>query len=194
MATKPTQVTIRSAAGKLIFYVLNLSRRLITSYLYAKYSASSKSIGLGVKFNGICQIISPEELVIESNVHIGDNAFFSCGGGLFIGENTHISRNLVVYTVNHDYSGDRLPYDERQILKPVSIGRNAWIGMNVTVLPGTHIGEGAIIGAGSVVAGKVPPFSIYGAQIATKIGERDIEHYRRLDNSKAYGGPNGEPL
>lgn len=40
------------------------------------------------------------------------------------------------------------------------IGNDVWIGQNVTVLPAVHIGDGAIIGANSVVAKDIPPYSV----------------------------------
>jgi virginiamycin A acetyltransferase len=40
------------------------------------------------------------------------------------------------------------------------IGNDVWIGQNATILPGVHIGDGAIIGANSVVASDVEPYSI----------------------------------
>lgn len=50
----------------------------------------------------------------------------------------------------------RLQYSKGE----VAIGRNVWIGDKVTVLPGVHIGDGAIIGAGSVVTGDVPAYAV----------------------------------
>ncbi|MCK4982504.1 MAG: hypothetical protein KAS17_06250, partial [Victivallaceae bacterium] len=84
-----------------------------------------------------------------------------------------------------------LPYDEKMIKKPVSIGRNVWIGMNVCIAPGTEIGDGCIIGMGAVVSGKVPPLSIIGNQKWRIFAERDIEHYKKLDEQKSYGAKNG---
>ncbi|TKZ35957.1 Vat family streptogramin A O-acetyltransferase [Brachyspira catarrhinii] len=40
------------------------------------------------------------------------------------------------------------------------VGNDVWIGQNVTVLPAVHIGDGAIIGANSVVAKDIPPYSV----------------------------------
>ena len=40
------------------------------------------------------------------------------------------------------------------------VGNDVWIGQNVTVLPGVHIGDGAIIGANSVVASDIPPYTV----------------------------------
>ena len=42
------------------------------------------------------------------------------------------------------------------------VGNDVWIGQNVTVLPGVHIGDGAIIGANSVVSKDVPPYCVVG--------------------------------
>lgn len=50
---------------------------------------------------------------------------------------------------------DALPYKGDTV-----VGNDVWIGQNVTVLPGVHIGDGAIIGANSVVAKDVPPYCI----------------------------------
>ena len=40
------------------------------------------------------------------------------------------------------------------------IGNDVWIGQNVTFLPGARVGDGAIIGANSVVAGSIPPYTV----------------------------------
>lgn len=56
---------------------------------------------------------------------------------------------------------------------PISIGPDVWIGSNVTILPGcTHIGLGAIIGAGSVVTRDVPDFAVVAGNPARMIRQR----------------------
>lgn len=126
--------------------------------------------------------------------NIGKNVFIRANGGLFIGENTHISRNFVCYTMNHDYEGKRLPIDDNDIYKPVHIGKNVWIGMNVVVAPGTVIEDGVIVGAGCVVAGHVPALSIIGNPKYRLLKKRDKEHYERLEREEKYGGISGKPL
>ena len=59
-----------------------------------------------------------------------------------------------------------IPYDETFKYKDVVIGDFVWIGSNVTILPGTTIGEGAIIQAGAVVHGEIPPCAIVGGNPA----------------------------
>ena len=131
---------------------------------------------------------------IGNNVHIGNNAHISGLGGLYIGDNTHISRNLLLYTDNHHYKGKYLPYDNTYIKKKVIIERNVWVGMNVVILPGSHIKEGAIIGAGAVVSGVVESLAIYGASLGKVINARDEEHYNQLEDSNQYGAISGKKL
>ncbi len=50
--------------------------------------------------------------------------------------------------------------DELPLKGDTVIGNDVWIGQNVTFLPGVHIGDGCIIGANSVVARDIPPFSV----------------------------------
>ena len=180
--------------GKLLNFVIQKSKVLISYYLSCYYHSNMKKVGKCVKFNGISKISGLANIEIENNVHIGDNAFISGVGGLYIGDNTHISRNLVLYTDNHNYTGDLLPYDEKLIYKPVKIEKNVWIGMNVIILPGTYIEEGAIIGAGAVVSGRIPKYSIYGASLGKIIKLRDKNHYEKLNEDKKYGGINGRKI
>jgi maltose O-acetyltransferase len=153
-----------------------------------------KYCGQGLNIKGLAKVSGARNTEIGHNVYIGNNAFIRGDGGLKIGDNTHISRNLVLYTVNHQYHGSCLPYDHTTIKKPVEIGRNVWIGMNVCITPGSKIGEGAIIGMGTVVSGEVPPLSIIGNQKFRILGYRNTEHYKALDKANAYGGVNGQSL
>ena len=59
-----------------------------------------------------------------------------------------------------------------------------WIGARVVILPGTVIGEGAIVQAGAVVHGKIPPLSIVGGNPAKVFAQRDEIHYRNLKTKK----------
>jgi len=150
-----------------------------------------KSCGEGVGLWGKSRITGVENIILGNNVHISENSFIRGEGGLTIGENTIISRNLVLYTMNHNYNGERLPYDERVNYKPVSIGKNVWIGMNVCITPGTIIHDGVIVGMGTVVSGEVPALTIIGGQKWRILGYRDRKHYDELNILKAFSGVNG---
>jgi len=66
---------------------------------------------------------------------------------------------------------------ENDVVAPVSIGDFVWIGVNVTVLPGVTIGEGAIVAAGAVVTRDVPALAVVAGVPARVIGQRDAAHF-----------------
>lgn len=76
-------------------------------------------------------------------------------GSIEIGEDTQIGPGSLITTTDHDYH-DAL----KTRYKPVRIGREVWIGANVTVLPGVSIGDRAVIGAGAVVTKDIPARAI----------------------------------
>ena len=153
-----------------------------------------KQVGSDFRLTFPFQIHAPHEVSVGDNIHIGRNCFIRGEGGLTIGSNTIISRNLVLYTVNHRYEGDRIPYDEVLEKKPVVIGNNVWIGMNVCIAPGTNIGDGAIIALGSVVSGTIQPGEIVGQPRFRVLKNRDPDRYHRLVEDNAISDPWGKPL
>lgn len=182
---------IRYAARRLAPELRRIDEKFQMARL-EKLRNSFRTCGNAVRIHPPCQVVVPEQVSLGDNVHLGGNAFIRADGGLFVGDNTHISRNLVLYTVNHRYKdGQALPYDSDLVEKPVRIGRNVWIGMNVCVAPGTSIGDGAVIGMGAVVSGEVAPLSVVAAQPVRLVGSRDQEHYQRLEEMQAFGGANG---
>lgn len=76
-------------------------------------------------------------------------------GSVEIGEDTQIGPGSLITTTDHDYH-DAL----KTRYKAVRIGREVWIGANVTVLPGVTIGDRAVIGAGAVVTKDIPARAI----------------------------------
>lgn len=171
----------------------NKIQKQITSIQDKALIQNIKKFGKNSNFWGNHHLITcPQNLEIGENVHIGNNCFIRAEGGVSIGDNTHISRNFVLYSINHNFLGHNLPYDESTIEKPVKIGKNVWIGMNVCIVPGAVIGDGSIIGMGTIVSGHVPELSIIGSQKWRIIGKRDAGRYEYIDSLGRYGGVNGE--
>lgn len=79
-----------------------------------------------------------------------------------IGDDVMFASNIYISDGQHGRSTGERPYKFQGIegVSPVSIGRGSWIGQNTVILPGTSIGEMALIGANSVVSGTIPPNSI----------------------------------
>ena len=101
---------------------------------------------------------------------VGKNTFvnfnFTCQDDceVTIGEGCDFGPNVTITTAMHPMLSDerralRCPDGtERRLCyaKPVHIGKNCWICANVTILPGVEIGDGCVIGAGSVVTRSIP--------------------------------------
>jgi acetyltransferase-like isoleucine patch superfamily enzyme len=98
------------------------------------------------------------DLRIGSEVSFGPNcAFYELRAGLTIGDYTMIGAGVCVSGVNHGMDPEGAPYRfQNTDNRPVHIGRNVWIGMNSTILPGVTIGDNSVIGAGSVVTKDIP--------------------------------------
>ena len=108
-------------------------------------------------------------------------------GEVEFGDNFHSGTDCLIITSNHNYdSGKKIPYDETHILKKVVIGDNVWFGDRVIILGGVTIGEGAIIQAGAVVIKDVPMGAIVGGNPATVFKYRNMEHYLKLKELKAF--------
>jgi maltose O-acetyltransferase len=96
------------------------------------------------------------------NVHLGRGVFFNFGCVILdvmsvrIGDHTLFGPAVQIYTAMHP-----LDADERraglEFARPVTIGRDVWIGGAAVICPGVTIGDRAVIGAGSVVTRDVPP-------------------------------------
>jgi acetyltransferase-like isoleucine patch superfamily enzyme len=103
-------------------------------------------------------------LSIGAYVNFSDQVHVACTNRVSIGDGVLIGSRVIVTDHSHGiYAGDhQSPPQMRPTERPLSndkaviIGRNVWIGDGVAVLGGADIGEGAIIGANSVVTGKIP--------------------------------------
>jgi len=133
-------------------------------------------IGNNVIIASNCQIFSRERIgkgkfLIGNGTVIGDNAIFDLAADVTIGENVAFGPNCVVYTHDHNYSEENIsvPWKGKPELKPVVVCNGAWIGSNVTILPGVEIGENAIIAAGSVVTKNIPGNTIWAGVPAKQI-------------------------
>ncbi len=103
--------------------------------------------------------IEPREHVfIEEGVAIAPFVQIWCSGTVKIGKNSLIASHVVISSSTHDYKIS--PIRSQRIDKPVEIGTNVWIGSGAIVLPGVKIGDGAVIGAGSLVIEDVPENAI----------------------------------
>lgn len=122
---------------------------------------------------------NPKNISIGSNVYVGSNVCLYAMGEISIGDNTAMGEGIIVYTSNHDYKDKKtFPYNPDALIQKVEIGKDIWIGARSIILPGCKIGDGAIIGAGSVVTKSVPSCAMVGGNPARIIGWRDVDNYQ----------------
>ena len=98
-------------------------------------------------------------IVLGKNVFINSNCYFMDGAKITVGDNVFIGPSCGFYTANHPLDYQTRNQGIEQAL-PILIGNNVWLGGNVIVLPGVEIGDGCVIGAGSVVTKDIEANSI----------------------------------
>ena len=105
------------------------------------------TIGTGTRIGSNCIVATDSSLELGNDVLIGAYAYL-CGGG------------------SHDFDRKDVPILIQGCTKRggIVVGNGVWIGAHTTVLDGVSIGEGAIVGANSMVKEDLPPFSVsYGS-------------------------------
>jgi len=114
-------------------------------------------------FSKTAQIMFPlSGIEYPENLRVGPGSFINAylqvisAGNIRIGENTFVGPNCQLYTANHHVTSKVLRREAWQYDSPVTIGDDCWLGGMVIVLPGITIGDGVVIGAGSVVTKDVP--------------------------------------
>jgi maltose O-acetyltransferase len=133
-------------------------------------------------------------------VIIKSRAYFGTGESVSIGDRSQLGKNMkaesdlklgddvvmgpdvVIMSSSHAFDSIDLPVNQQggRARRPVIIGNDVWIGTRVIILPGIHVGDHAIIGAGSVVTKDVPPLAVVGGNPARIIRFRASNSSREV--------------
>jgi acetyltransferase-like isoleucine patch superfamily enzyme len=150
-------------------YVTIGERSLLSARIVFESRTGQVTIGKRA-YIGDCSIICRDRVVL------GDDVTIAWGVTLY-DHNSHSldwqqRRKVVDHFLNCE--GNSNPYIDLDwtgvTSSPIVIEDRAWIGFNSVVLKGIRIGEGAVVGAGSVVTRDVPPYVVVGGNPATVIG------------------------
>lgn len=139
---------------------------------------------------------------IEKGVRFGDGLTIGHGSGIgrdsiipsdvVIGHHVMMGPQILMYTANHRTDRLDIPMGHQgwTEIKKIVIGNDVWIGARVIILPGVHIGNGCVIGAGAVVTKDVPDYEIWAGNPARKIGSRIDAQKKKihLNGEKASSG------
>ncbi|MBQ7908336.1 MAG: sugar O-acetyltransferase [Elusimicrobiaceae bacterium] len=108
-----------------------------------------------------------------SQIYFADRVFinFNCTildcAKVEIGEGTMLGPNVQIYTATHPLE-PKARREGKEFAAAIKIGKNVWIGGGAIILPGVNIGDGAVIGAGSVVTKDVPAYAVVMGNPARK--------------------------
>lgn len=154
-------------------FVKNKGEIIISNNVRINSSQTSNPIGVGSRT--FFQVLNNGKLFIGSGTGISNTAI-TCAELVRIGENVRIGSGCKIYDTNfHSLNPfDRTTRPENQALvdhSPIIIDDYAFIGAGCYILKGSEIGFASIIGAGSVVSGKIPPFNIWAGNPAKFIRE-----------------------
>jgi len=149
-----------------------------TSFSFSLYR-SREPVGVSIGRGGATYLgtmfdVGPTGRVILEPFALVHGARFICDSTITIGEYALISWNVVLmdsYRLSRDLAQRRLQLeraasggnrviDNEGPSRRIVIGRNVWISFDSCVLPGVTIGEGAVVGARSVVTEDVPPYTV----------------------------------
>lgn len=169
--------------------------------VYGYYNRKSQQYLKRVRIGSTVKLINKKSIDISDNVWIGHYVLIDGIGGVTIGKGVHVSSHTVIYSHSSQDAirllGDQYMMEETENrlgykIKQVTIGEYSFIGTSSILLPGSTIGRGCIIGAGSVVNGNIPDYAIATGNPIQIIGdtrERDLNKFGNLIDETKYYDP-----
>lgn len=177
---------IRLPPGKLkSFIVISYETVMVLLFSLPRYRTLNAIKSLFLRLNGAIVgkrvvfypgvwIAPGRNLVIGDDVDLALNVLIETSGGVTIGERTLIGYGAKIFSRNHHVPPNHgNVFAAGHSMRAVLIGKDVWLGANVIVLPGRTIGDGSVVGAGSVVTKDVPAFTIVAGNPAKLVRVRD---------------------
>jgi len=169
---------IKRRIGALIYYTL--AQHLPRSYSKIKIGQTTLRRVCGKLMLAKCgkQVNIEKKAYFSNKVSLGDYSGIGVNAKIYgtciIGHHVMMGEDCTIITRNHSYERTDVPMMEQgfEEERPVYIGNDVWLGDRVIVLPGVNIGDGCIIGAGSVVTKNVPPYTVAAGVPAREIKSR----------------------
>lgn len=148
------------------------------SKLGPRFMSFGQGISIGDQFSCYwdCRIVSE-----QSEIQIGKHVVFSHhvdiaagpGGYIKIGDRTSIAQFVVIRNCAHRYTDITRPIQEQgHSTGIIEIGADCLLAASAIILPNTQLGDGCVVGSGSVVSGNFPAYSIIAGHPARIIGKR----------------------
>ena len=144
------------------------SSHLETRLLLEENSKLTINGSFGVYCNSYIRVVKGGSLILNGGF-INENVQITCASKISIGKGCTIARDVII----RDYDSHTIEEDGFQMMKPIIIGGNVWIGNRAMILKGVTIGDGAIIAAGAIVTKNIPSKTI-AAGVPAKVIKKGI--------------------
>lgn len=128
-------------------------------------------IGSGVIIKPHVKVKFPWRLTINDNSWVGENVWIDNLAEVKIGANTCVSQDTYFCTGSHNWNSRSFDL----ITKPISVGNSVWVSARSTIGPGVSIGNGAVLGLGSVATKDLVAWTIYSGVPAQPIKKRELD-------------------
>jgi len=132
------------------------------------YRCFGARLGRGCHIYARAKVWAPWNLVCGPEVGIADGVVVLNYGPITIGRRSVISQNTFLSTGTHDYEDSNFP----MVIAPITIGHHCWVAAQSFLLPGIHIGDFTVVGAGSVVTRSLPPRKVCAGNPCKVIKDR----------------------
>jgi len=168
---------------------------------YGYFNRVTKTFQKYTRISSSAKFIRKKNIDIGNHVWIGHYCLVDGTGDVSIGEGTQISSHTVIYSHSSQDAIRLLGKDFIKVaavkrpgykLKPVKIGAYTFVGTSCVILPGAAIGNGCLIGAGSLVNGNIPDYAIASGNPVKIIGdtrERDKTLFGEMIDPEKYYNP-----
>ena len=103
--------------------------------------------------------VSSGKLILHDGVFINNSCSFNCMERIEVGNGTMMGEGVRFYDHDHVYTAEKIEKWQWSTA-PIRVGRDCWIGSNVTILKGVTIGDNTIIGAGCLIRNDIPANSV----------------------------------
>ena len=126
-------------------------------------------MGRGCHFYPGSKVWAPWNLVCADQVTAADGAEIYNPAPVTLGSHVILSQDAYVCGATHDYNDPAFPL----LAYAMSFGAYAWVCARASVAPGVNLGEGAVLGLGSVATRDLDPWAVYAGVPAVKVRDRD---------------------
>jgi putative colanic acid biosynthesis acetyltransferase WcaF len=149
-----------------IFY--RMSPRPLHSWRSFLLRAFGATMGPNCHFYPGSKVWAPWNLICADQVTAGDGAEIYNPAPVTLGSHAILSQEAYVCSATHDYDDPAFPL----IAYAMNIGAYAWICARACVAPGVNVGEGAVLGLGSVATRHLEPWTVYAGNPAVRVKDR----------------------